>query len=238
MKHILILGASRGLGHAFNLGLPERGDTAWLVSRTPPTLEREDDVARHWIQADLAQSGAAAQIAAALGGVRLDALLYNAGIWEAAAFGPGYDFACVPPDETERILAINLTSAIHCVQALLPNLRQSDNPKVILIGSVSGLENTRTPEVAYAASKFGLRGAAHALRESLRPLGIGVTLLNPGTIATQEPYATDAEVVAAKYAGREIPVHDLVRLVKCVVSLSRATVVKEADVPALNDPWA
>lgn len=238
MKNFLITGASRGLGHAFNLGLPERGDTAWLVSRTPPTLEREDGVTRRWIQADLAESGAAAQIAQALGGQRLAVLLYNAGIWEATAFGPGYDFARVPPAETERLLAVNLTSAIHCVQALLPNLQQSDNPKVILIGSVSGLENTRTPEVAYAASKFGLRGAAHALRESLRPLGIGVTLLNPGTIATQEPYEMDAQAVAKKYSGREIPVHDLVQLVKCIAGLSRATVVKELDVPALGDPWA
>lgn len=235
MKNILLIGASRGLGQALNLGLPERDDSVWLVSRGQPLLEAGDGVRRTWLKVDLAESGAAQKIAVALGGQRLDALIYNAGIWEDAAFGPGYDFEQVSQAENERILTVNLTAAIHCVQALLPNLRQSTNGKVILVSSISGLENTGAREVAYNASKFGLRGAAHALRENLRAEGIGVTVLNPGSIATQEPFNVSAEVVAKKYNGEQIPVHDLVAIVKCVLNLSRATVVKEIDVPALGD---
>lgn len=237
MKNILLLGASRGLGHAFNLGLPERGDAMWLVSRGQPQLEAADGVTRTWLKVDLAESGAAQKIAVALNGQPLEALIYNAGIWEASAFGASYDFERVSQAENERVLTVNLTAAIHCVQALLPNLRQSANGKIILVGSISGLENTGAREVAYNASKFGLRGAAHALRENLRADGIGVTVINPGTIATQEDYIVSAETVAQKYSGSEIPVHDLVALVKCVLSLSHATVVKEIDVPALGDRW-
>jgi short-subunit dehydrogenase len=237
MKNILLIGASRGLGHAFNLGLPEREDAIWLVSRGQPQMEAGDGVRRTWLKVDLAESGAAQKIAAALGGQRLDALIYNAGIWEDTAFSSAYDFEQISQAENERVLTVNLTAAIHCVQALLPNLRQSANGKVILVSSISGLENTGAREVAYNASKFGLRGAAHALRENLRAAGIGVTVLNPGSIATQEPYTISAETVAKKYNGEQIPMHDLVALVRCVLTLSRATVVKEVDVPALGDAW-
>lgn len=235
MKHLLILGASRGLGAAFNLGLPEPGDRVWLVSRTPPALAEADGVRRTWIQADLAAPEAAAAIAQAVAGERLDAVIYNAGIWEASAFGRGYEFERVPPEENARIIAVNLTAAVHCLQKLLPHLRRSENPKLILISSISGVENNPGHEVAYNASKFGLRGAAQALRTHLRAAGVGVTVINPGTIATQEPPTLSAAAVAEKYQGREIPLPDLVALVKCVLSLSRATVVKEIDVPALGD---
>jgi NAD(P)-dependent dehydrogenase (short-subunit alcohol dehydrogenase family) len=235
-RHLVIFGASRGLGAAFNLGLPEPGDTAWLVSRGRPDVDRADGARRAWVRADLASAEAPGLVGAALAGERVDALIYNAGIWEADAFEPGYDFASVSPDETARILAVNLTAAIHCVQALLPNLRRSPHGKIILVGSTSGLENSRAPEVAYGASKFGLRGAAHALRQHLRPDRIGVTVLNPGTIASVEaPYELGREAVLAAHGTRLIPMHDLVALVKCVLSLSAATCVKEIDVPAMDD---
>lgn len=235
MKSILILGASRGLGGALNRWLPETGDTVWLVSRTQPWLADTDGVARRWIQADLTQPEAASRIANALGGQRLDVVLYNAGIWEEAALGSGYDFERVAPEENDRILTVNLTAAIHCIQKLIPNLRQSGNGKLVLIGSTSGLENIGTREVAYNASKMGLRGAAHALRENLRPDGIGVTVVNPGSFAGEAAYETSAEEIARRHNGELIPMQDLVALIRCVVSLTRATVVKEIDVPALGD---
>jgi short-subunit dehydrogenase len=238
MKNILIIGASRGLGGALNRWLPERGDTVWLISRSQPWLDERDGVARRWIQADLAQSDSAQRTADALGGQRLDVLVYNAGIWEATAFGSGYDFEQVSPHENERILTVNLSAAIHCIQKLIPNLRQSDSGKIVLISSTSGLENIGTREVAYNASKMGLRGAAHALRENLRPDGIGVTVINPGSFAGEADYDTSAEEIARRSNGALIPMQDLAALIKCVVALTRATVVKEIDVPALGDTGA
>lgn len=87
MTHILIVGASRGLGAAFNLGLPEQGDTVCLISRSQPqNLERNDGVKRIWIEADLSSKDASHKIASALSGHKLDVLIYNAGIWEEHAF--------------------------------------------------------------------------------------------------------------------------------------------------------
>jgi short-subunit dehydrogenase len=234
MKNFLIIGASRGLGDALNRWLPARNDHVWLIARSQPWLEGSDGVSRQWIRADLAQPEAAQRIAESLDGQRLDALIYNAGIWEDAAFGPNYDFEAVSAEANARIITVNLTAAVHCTQALLPNLRQSANGKVVLIGSINGLENIGAREVAYNASKMGLRGLAHALRENVRAAGIGVTVVNPGSFAG-EAGDLSAEEIVRRYTGELIPMQDLVALIKCVIGLSRATVVKEIDVPALGD---
>lgn len=220
MRNFLIFGASRGLGAALSVGVPQPGDMVWTVSRRQPR-QPADSVQRQWIEGDLTQPQTGQQVADVLAGQRLDVLIYNAGIWEDSAFGSGYDFEEVPHAETHNIIAVNLTSAITCIQKVVPNLRQSPNGKVILVGSTSGLENTNGPEVAYVASKFGLRGVAHALRENLRPFSISVTCLNPGSIE-----------------GGGIPHSDLVAITRCLVGLSNATCVKEIDIPAMTDTFA
>jgi NAD(P)-dependent dehydrogenase (short-subunit alcohol dehydrogenase family) len=222
--NILITGASRGLGNAFSRGLGQSQDTLWLISRNPPpSLQLEDGVMRHWIEADLSSAGVHQQIANSL--TDLDVVIHNAGIWESGAFSSQYNFEEVPEVETRAVLEVNLIAPILLTQALLPKLKNSSNPKIILIGSINGLENTSMPEVAYSASKFGLRGVAHALREHLRHAQIGVTVLNPGSIA----WAGNLE--------REdlIPPTDIVRLVRSVLETSRRTVVKEIDLPAMKD---
>lgn len=220
MRNFLIFGASRGLGAALSVGVPQPGDMVWTVSRRQPR-QPADSVQWQWIEGDLTQPQTGQQVADVLAGQRLDVLIYNAGIWEDSAFGSGYDFEGVPHAETHNIIAVNLTSAITCIQKVVPNLRQSANGKVILVGSTSGLENTNGPEVAYVASKFGLRGVAHALRENLRPFSISVTCINPGSIE-----------------GGGIPHSDLVAITRCLVGLSNATCVKEIDIPAMTDTFA
>jgi NAD(P)-dependent dehydrogenase (short-subunit alcohol dehydrogenase family) len=224
--NILITGASRGLGDAFSCGLGRAGDTLWLVSRkSPPSLQLEDGVRRHWIKADLSSAGAHLHIAASLE-TNLDVVIHNAGIWESTAFSSQYNFQEIPEAETRAVLEVNLIAPILLTQALLPKLKNSSNPKIVLIGSINGLENSSMPEVAYSASKFGLRGVAHALREHLRGFQIGVTVINPGSIAW------------AGNLDREdlIPPTDIVRLTRAVLETSKRTVIKEIDLPAMFDP--
>jgi short-subunit dehydrogenase len=237
MTNILIFGASRGLGAAFDSGLPESGDKVWLVSRTRPgKLGRDEQVERVWIKADLTSPREASQaLAQVIADQRIDVLIYNAGIWEERAFEDYYDFAEVPTEEIENIIAVNLTSAIVCIQKLLPNLKKSNNAKVILIGSTSGIDNAGSEAVVYTASKFGLRGLGHALRENLRHQGIAVTCINPGEVAAAIAYEEGAERAIEEYQGTRIPVQDLVLIVKCLMGLSRVACVKEIDVPAITD---
>jgi short-subunit dehydrogenase len=234
MSATIIFGASRGLGAAFNLALPARGDRLWLVARSRPDLDYGDGVTRQWIEADLSSAEAPAKVAGALGGSTLDIAIYNAGIWEETAFSSAYRFDEVFDAETQNILMVNLTSAITCLKAVLPNLRKSKGAKIILIGSTSGLDNIGEPEVAYTASKFGLRGVAHALREVVRRDGIAVTCLNPGNIGTIT--VKNGAISSSPHERRDmIPPQDLIEIVKCVSRLSNSSCVKEIDVMAMTD---
>lgn len=221
--NILITGASRGLGEAFAKHLGHAGDTLWLVSRNrPASIDLTDGIERHWLEADLTAIGIHQQIAAQI--QNLDIIIHNAATWESSAFSHTYDFLSISEAETRAIIELNLTAPILLTQALLPVLKNSSNPKIIFIGSINGLENSGMPEVAYNASKFGLRGIAHALRETLRQDRIGVSIINPGSIGW-ESNAHDFL----------IPPMDIVNITRTVLESSRYTVIKEIDMPAMMD---
>ncbi|MGO4696854.1 SDR family NAD(P)-dependent oxidoreductase [Paenibacillus sp. 2TAB26] len=234
MKNFIIFGASKGLGEAFVKGLPEAGDNVWIVSRSCPNgLGLNDGVHRYWIEADLALNEASDRIASRLHDVVIDVFIYNVGIWESKGFMDDYDFEKDDPNEIVNIINVNVTSAITCIQKLLPNLKKSNNAKIFFIGSTSGLENNDSTQISFVASKFGLRGISNSLREHVKKYGIGVTCINPGEIATQIPYEDGIEKVLSDYNGTQIPLQDIVSLVKCVMNLSRASCVKEINIPAM-----
>lgn len=240
MANIVIFGASRGIGLGFSIGLPDPGDTVFLVSRTrPPSLDRADQVSRIWIRADLSiPQTAAITVSEAIGDQTIDFLFYNAGIWEQHAFEATYSFEHSTPEEMEQIIHVNLLAAILCTHRLLPNLKRSSNPRIVYMSSLSGVDNSGAPEVANTASKFGLRGVVHALRECLREHRIPVTALNPGNIAAEIAYETGAEAAIQAYNGTQIPMQDLVLLLRCLRQLSRVACVKEIDIPAMPDRYA
>ncbi|WDF50919.1 SDR family NAD(P)-dependent oxidoreductase [Paenibacillus sp. KACC 21273] len=236
MKNFIIFGASKGLGEAFVNGLPEKGDRVWVVSRTyPHSVDVEDGIEKHWIEADLAKPDASTLIANTLNDVTIDVLIYNVGIWESKGFRDDYNFENDDPAEIANIININVTSTITCIQKLLPNLKKSDNAKIFLIGSTAGLEHNDFTQVSFTASKFGLRGIGNSIREHVKKYGIGVTCINPGEIATQIPLEDGIEKVLSTYGGTQIPLQDLVSLVKCVMNLSKASCVKEINMPAMLD---
>ncbi|MGD1907227.1 MAG: SDR family NAD(P)-dependent oxidoreductase [Leptolyngbyaceae cyanobacterium] len=223
-KTVVVAGASRGIGLAVAELCVEQCSRLLAVSRTPAP-EGE------WLQADLSDLAGVHTVAEAVGAAPLDALLYMGGTWEEHAFTREYRFEDCTDEDITRVIGVNLVAPIRLVQALLPALRKSDNPKVIFMGSLSGRDNFPGREVANSASKFGLRGVVHALRQELRPQRIGVTVINPGNVGTPEvleDLANDALV-----GGEAIPLSDLLSVIDCVMSLSRATCIKEIDLPAM-----
>ncbi|MCQ4088336.1 SDR family oxidoreductase [Saccharibacillus sp. JS10] len=236
MKSYLIFGASQGLGDAFARGLAKSGDKIWLVSRSrPSSLELQDGVKRIWIQADLSQPESAHTIFNSVQRERLDVAIYNVGIWEKEGFENHYTFDQDAPEHISRMIQTNITSAIVCLQGLLPNLRQSDSGKIILIGSTAGLSNANNTQVTFVASKFALRGIGEALREHLREDRIAVTCINPGELAAEIPYSEGRERALEAYEGTRIPLQDVVDLTNCLIGLSPAACVKEIDLPAMLD---
>ena len=226
---MLLTGASQGLGDALCRILPRPSDHVFLVSRKePPSITLSDGVTRQWIEQDLADSDAARRIAAAVQ-PPLDVLVHIAGIWEGEAFSERYVWPSVSDDEERRIIGVNLLAPMLLTKTLHSQLTGSVNPKVIFIGSTNGLPNSGASEVAYATSKWGLRGLAHSVREYLRPYAIGVTIVNAGTIGDT---IFDRQ---GKTIGRGIPVEDIAAIVRCAIDCSRRTVMKEINVPAMDD---
>ncbi|MBF2029263.1 MAG: SDR family NAD(P)-dependent oxidoreductase [Oscillatoriales cyanobacterium C42_A2020_001] len=221
---VLVAGASRGIGLAVASHLAPQCRRLLAVSRTAAPVGE-------WIQADLASLDGVEIAMNAIGKDVLDALLYMGGTWETNAFTNQYRFEDCSDEDIMRVIAVNLIAPIRMVKALLPALQHSNNPKIIFMGALSGRDNFPAREVANSASKFGLRGAVHALREELRPQQIGVTVINPGNVGTPEVLADLA--AGGLSGGSAIPLSDLLTIIDCVLALSRATCVKEIDLPAM-----
>jgi NAD(P)-dependent dehydrogenase (short-subunit alcohol dehydrogenase family) len=154
------------------------------------------------------------------------------GTWESKAFTQEYSFEKCAEEDIERVIAVNLLAPIHLVKSLLPALRRSKNPKIVFMGALSGLDNFPAREVANSASKFGLRGVVHALREELRPDRIAVTVINPGNIGT--PEVLEDLRRAGQPETNAIPLSDLLSVIDCVLSLSRSSCIKEIQIPAMS----
>jgi NAD(P)-dependent dehydrogenase (short-subunit alcohol dehydrogenase family) len=215
-RRIALTGASRGIGAHLARVWDARGDEVIGIGRSAPVEGR-------WVRCDLAVPQDWAAVAGDVGGA-LDALVHVAGIWEETAFGPGYDFATRPEAEVLDILTVNLTAPILLTQALLPALR-AGRGRVILTGSTSGLPNIGTPEVAYNASKAGLAAAGQAMRVGLAGQGIGVTVIHPGDVATEE---VESDIAAGRYHGAgAVPLDDMAAAFDFALGLSGASVAGE-----------
>lgn len=235
-KNFIIFGASQGLGDAFVKGLPTKGDTVWVVSRSrPSSLDINDGVNRKWLKIDLSSQQHIPALKDALKGVAIDVCIYNVGVWEKRGFEDDYTFDKDEVGDIANLININLTSTITYIQALLPNLRQAENGKIVLIGSTAGLEHSNNEQVSFVTSKFGLRGITNALREHLRKDKITVTCINLGELAAEVPFEEGAEKAIKLYEGTRIPVQDIVAIVQCVINLSPVSCVKEINIPAITD---
>lgn len=235
MKNFLIYGISRGLGKAITLSIPQIDDKVYGVSRSLPDYLIGKEYIK-WIGADLSKPvEAISQVQEAVGSDRIDYLIYNVGIWEHNAFQENYSFDRNSHTEIQEMIQVNITSAILALQTFIPNLKKSDNAKIILIGSTWGLDNHQGKEVVFSASKFALRGMVHALRENLRTSRIGISVINLGYLASECSIDTPIEEVLESTEGSLIPMQDVIAAIKFVLSTSNATCVKEINMPAMQD---
>jgi 3-oxoacyl-[acyl-carrier protein] reductase len=219
-KEILVVGASRGIGAAVAQHFAQQGENVISVSRSLPSAGK-------WIQADISTPAGIKSVVDSIGESRLDALLFMGGVWEAGAFTEQYNFLQSSEQETRHVIAVNIIAPIELTKQLTKNFVKSGNPRAIFIGSLSGLDNAATIEVANTASKFGLRGAAQALSIALRPHRIGVTVINPGNIATAEVMA---DIDEGRF-GQQVPISlaDLISSIEWILTLSDAVNIGEIN---------
>jgi NAD(P)-dependent dehydrogenase (short-subunit alcohol dehydrogenase family) len=170
VRTALVTGASSGIGAATAARLVRSG---WRVlagvRRAGDAPEGTEEVLLDVTDAE--------QISAAAAGVeRLDGLVNNAGI----AIAMPLEF--VPLDELRHQLEVNVIGQVAVTQAFLPALREVQG-RIVFVGSIAG--KSALPFLGpYAASKHALEAVADSLRLELRPWGVGVSIVEPGSIRT------------------------------------------------------
>jgi NAD(P)-dependent dehydrogenase (short-subunit alcohol dehydrogenase family) len=168
----LLTGAGSGIGRELARRLRDRGDELWLLVRDPAKVA-DDFPDAHLLVADLGDGTAIAGLD--LPG-RLDSVVHVAGLVELGAVAELDE-----PAWTDQ-LAVNLVAPALLTKAALPALRAARGTAVF-VNSGSGLR-ANPGWAAYAASKFGLRALADALRLEERENGVRVTSVFPGRTAT------------------------------------------------------
>ena len=180
---VLVTGASTGIGAACALGLDRLGMRVFAGVRRATdgaALQRQASPLLTAVAIDVTDvnsiAGAARTITAVMGDAGLAGLVNNAGI---VVPGP---LEFLPLADLRRQLEINVVGQIAVTQAMLPLLRAARG-RIVNMGSIGG--RMATPFVgAYAASKFALEALTDALRVEVRPWRIGVSIIEPGAIAT------------------------------------------------------
>jgi 3-oxoacyl-[acyl-carrier protein] reductase len=225
IENMLLIGGSRGIGLAVAEYYQDKVTNLVCVSRNSSKFGK-------WVKADISEQEGIDKVCAVFNDRSLDALLFLGGTWEKGAFTTDYNFSNSSYDEIDHVIAVNLIAPIKLVKGLIPSFKKSKFPKIILIGSLSGLDHQASREVANTASKFGLRGAAQALQIELSNTGISVTVINPGNVATPEVLNDIADSTFSPQIP--IPLSDLISVIDCSLKLSQASYIPEINLAQLK----
>jgi NAD(P)-dependent dehydrogenase (short-subunit alcohol dehydrogenase family) len=180
MRAVVITGASSGIGEACARRLAGAGFQVFAGVRNEADGERLRGNGIEPLRIDVTDAdsiaAAARQVAEAVGSAGLAGLVNNAGI---AMPGP---IEHQPIEDFRRQIEVNLVGQVAVTQAFLPLLRIAKG-RIVNMGSIGG--RVAVPLLgAYAAAKFALEGVTDSLRRELRPWGMQVAIIEPGTIAT------------------------------------------------------
>jgi short-subunit dehydrogenase len=178
---VLLTGATGGLGRAIARALHASGARLTLTGRRIDVLEPlAAEVAAASVAADLASAADVRRLLDQAG--RVDVLIAN-----AALPGAGYvlDYT---EEEIDRVLDINLRAPIVMARHAARQMRERGTGQIVFIGSLSS-KTASEQSAMYSATKFGLRGFAHGLRQDLHGTGVGVSLVLPGFVSEAGMFA-------------------------------------------------
>lgn len=185
-KHVVITGASKGLGRALAMRYAAEGATLGLCARTAHPLEE--------LRNSLVSSGSrvfampcdisnsvevqtfSEKVIAELGHV--DVLVNN-----ASRLGERLPVVEYPVGEWDEVIQTNVHGPFFMTRLLVPAMMKRGSGAVINVSSSVGRAG-RKLWGAYAVSKFALEGFTQVLAEELRPYNIRVNSVNPGPLAT------------------------------------------------------
>jgi 3-oxoacyl-[acyl-carrier protein] reductase len=182
----LVTGASRGIGRAIALQLASLGASVAICGRDRAALDEslgalaKTSVSVHSQIADVTKltdvSDLVATTESTLGPITI--LVNNAGI---GLFGPVHEKT---EADWDRVLDTNLKSVFLVSRAVAPSMIRRGSGDIINISSLAG-KNTFAGGGIYCASKWGILGLSGCMAEDLREHGIRVSVICPGSVATE-----------------------------------------------------
>jgi NAD(P)-dependent dehydrogenase (short-subunit alcohol dehydrogenase family) len=175
----LITGGSSGFGRTITEAVLARGDAAVVTARDPGTL---DDLAARGAETAALDVTRPDQVHSVVESVAargpIDVLVNNAGFGHVGALEE------VAEQDLRRVLETNVFGALATTRAVLPHMRAARSGHIVQMSSVGGVIGN-PGHAAYATSKFALEGASEALAGEVEPLGIRVTIVEPGPFRTR-----------------------------------------------------
>ena len=183
----IVTGAARGIGFASAEKLAENGASVVLGDLNEPLVQEAAgrlkakgyealavrmDVGRN----DSIREAIAAAVKA-FGGI--DIVVNNAGILSALSIEE------MTRKEWDKVLNVNLGGTFFVIQAALPFLKKSQNPRIINISSLTGRNGGFEGSMCYAASKGGVISITRGMARRLAPFNITVNAVCPGPTETE-----------------------------------------------------
>lgn len=224
MKTSLVTGATGGIGAAIAASLADRGDRLTVSGRDPGRLAELAATlpGARTLPLDLRHPASlAGQVADALPD-RLDVLVHCAGTVSLGAVADS------GPDVWEHTLAVNLAGPAELTRLALPALRAAAG-HLVYVNSGAGLA-AGPGWGSYAASKFGLRALADAVRAEEAPHGVRVTTVYPGRTATAMQAHVHAQEGRPYDPQRWIPASAVAAAVRTALDLPAAAHLTEVTV--------
>ncbi len=174
MKNVMITGAGSGFGKLTALALAERGHH---VIATTETKDQSKALRREAPQLTVKKLDVTTDDVDKVLDWEIDVLINNAG---AGQTGP---IADIPLDRVRHLFEVNVFGTMAVTQAVLPQMVARRSGRIIIMSSIAGVLSA--PAFGpYAMTKHALEAMGKAMRAELAPLGIDVTLINPGPYLT------------------------------------------------------
>lgn len=192
MKHIIVTGTSRGIGHEIALQLAQAGHQVLALSRTiSPSLLGHNCITN--LAVDLTQAKDLELVSQFLQSTwsKVDALIHNAG---AITVQP---FETTTANDFESIYRVNVFAVAQLTQCVLPYLSKGSH--VVTISSMGGIQGSMkfAGLAAYTSSKAAVIGLSELLAEEYKAAGIAFNVLAIGAVQT--------EMLATAFPGYQAP---------------------------------
>jgi short-subunit dehydrogenase len=218
--HVLITGATGGIGRAIARSFAGRGATLTLTGRKVDVLEPlAQEVGGRAVACDLSDRAELERLVASAGDV--DVLVAN------AALPASGELTELTQEQIDRMLEVNLRAPIALSRALVPGMIVRRRGHLVFVSSLSGKAASPASSI-YSATKFGVRGFALGVREDLRDHGVGASVILPGFIRDAGMFA-DADIALPRLVGTRSP-EDVATAVIRAIERNRA----EVDVAPLG----